>query len=196
MVTSNLRVAKKLRKELGRRRMKFVHVTSVDTIPAYITVVISTRSECKSISSSQVLIKEDFRSITSLVDRAYELSVGKNRCKVATVSIDPGKRVGVAFLCDDLLTRTEVFYAKQDVVKEAELFLKSHQCRNSRVIVGAGAPEHRDELLRHIRNISVPNLKIYLVDENSSRENVYISPNLSKDESSAVSISSRRGHQV
>ena len=176
--------------------MKFIHVTSEDAIPAYITVVISTRSECKSISSSQVLIKDDFHSITSLVDRAYELSVGKNRCNVATVSIDPGKRIGVAFLCDDLLSRTEVFYAKQDVVKEAELFLKSHQCKDSRVIVGTGAPEHRDELLRYIRDISIPNLKIYLVDENSSCGNIYISSNLSKDESSAVLISSRRGHRV
>lgn len=120
--------------------MRFIHLTSADAIPAYITAVISTRTECGFCSSSQVLIQEDFPSTTSLVDRAYELSLGKNRCKATTVSIDPGKRIGAAFLCDDLLIRTEVFYTKEDVAKEAELFFKSHQSRDSKVIIGTGAP--------------------------------------------------------
>lgn len=195
-MSSNLRVAKELKKELVRRRVKFIHLTSADAIPAYITVVISTRREYSSASSTQVLIREDFPSTVSLVDQAYELSLGRDRCKVATVSIDPGKRIGVAFLCDDLLIRTEVFHIKQDVVQEAQLFFESHQSQDNRVIIGAGASEHRDELLQRLRGISVPNLEIYLVNENSSRRNVYISGDLSDDECSALSISSRRGHRV
>jgi len=179
-----------------RRGVKFVHLTSSDAIPAYITVAISTRNERKSTSISKMLIQEDFPSVTSLVDRAYELSLGKNCCRAATVSIDPGKRIGAAFLCDDLLTRTEVFHRKQEAAEEAELFFKSHQCQRSEVIIGAGAPEHRDQLLYYLRRISAPNLKIYLVDENSSHGNIYIPRNLSKDEGSAISISSRRGHRV
>jgi len=176
--------------------VKFVHLTSADAIPAYITVAISTRSECEPISGGKVLIQEDFSSITSLVDRAYELSLGKNRCQAATVSIDPGKRIGAAFLCDDLLIRTEVFHGKQEAAEEAELFFKSHRCQRSDVIIGAGAPEHRDQLLYYLRRISATNLRIYLVDENSSRGNIYIPRNLSKDESSAISISSRRRYRV
>ena len=195
-MSSNLRVGKELKKELVRRRVKFIHLTSADAIPAYITVVISTREEYSCTSSTQVLIRENFPSTVSLVDRAYELSLGKNHCKIATASIDPGKRIGVAFLCDDLLTRTEVFHMKQDVAEEVELFFKSHQSQDNRVIMGAGAPEHRDELLQHLRGISVPNLEVHLVSENSSRGSIYISANLSDDECSALSISSRRGHRV
>lgn len=196
MVTCNLRTAKKVTRELERREIKFIHLTSADAIPEYITVLISTRGDLPLTSSSQVLMQEDFVSTTSLVDRAYELSLGKNRYKIVTVSIDPGKRIGAAFLCDDLLVRTEVFHAKKEVAEEAEVFFKSHQSHWNRIIIGAGAPEHRDQLLHHLRQISIPHLKLYLVDEYSSHGNIYLSQKLSKDESSAILISSRHGRQV
>lgn len=189
-------LASRLRDEGLRRGLKVVHVTSAGDIPLSVRVVISRRGECGDIRSWSVIYAEDFPSPVSLLDKAVEVAAGRADAKTATISIDPGSRIGVAYMVADLLVRTGTYTDLEGLERDLREFISSHRGLTPNVVIGSGAPQYRERLIRMIRSIpGLGDAPIEIVsEEGTSRRGFVGGGRRGRDERAAANLALRRGH--
>lgn len=184
----------RLSTELRRRKIKVVHAGTIVEMPLYADAIIASGDSGKRTKSSRVVRVEDYTNIKSTVDKALQLARGVTEPKELTVAIDPGKRLGVALFCDDLLIRTETLSDKTSVVEEILSFFAQSENKFKSIIIGSGGTDSA-QLANYLRLklANLPAVSIETVDESFSSRG--ISPYFSKvkrDEYSAVLISTRK----
>ncbi|MCS6768902.1 MAG: hypothetical protein NZ570_00480 [Candidatus Caldarchaeum sp.] len=150
VLTADVRLAARVLDEALRRGLHADHVVKLDDIPLAAKVVVAKRGEFQGISHPSTLYADDFSSSTSLVDRAVELAYSKKEVKNVVIAVDPGKTVGAAFLADDALIRVESFTDVQRFADSAAEFFKSHPSSKQTILLGEGASEFREEIVKEL----------------------------------------------
>jgi len=98
-----------------------------------------------------------------------ELSSNKFDVQEVSVSIDPGKRVGAAFLADEVVVRTSTYTDYDRLVDDIEEFAENHRGSRLNILIGSGAREYRDKLIEKLRTrLKHRSPKIYLIPEHGS----------------------------
>lgn len=184
----------RLSAELRRRRINAVHARTIAEMPLYASAIIISDGSGKSVVRSKVVHVEDYTDIKSVVDKALQLARGIMEPKELTVAIDPGKRLGMALFCDDLLIRTETVSDKAKVLDEILSFFANSEDKSKRIVIGKGGTDSA-RLVNYLRLklADLPMVHIETVDESFSSRG--ISPyfaRVKRDEYSAVLISTRK----
>uniref|UniRef100_A0A7J3VU62 Uncharacterized protein n=1 Tax=Caldiarchaeum subterraneum TaxID=311458 RepID=A0A7J3VU62_CALS0 len=152
VLTKDFRLAAQVVEEAARRGLTARHVIEPAEIPLSARAVVMKRGEFGTVSRPPSLYAEDFTSTTSLVDRAVELAYSKKTVRNAVIAIDPGKTIGAAFMADELLLRTESYSDLHRFSQTVVEFFKTHPTSTHTILLGSGAPEFREEILRDIRS--------------------------------------------
>ncbi len=148
VLTSDAKLARSVVEEAAGRGLKADHVASPSEIPLAAKVVIVKRGEYKGLEHWTPVYADEFNSATAIVDRAVEITYLKKEVKQAVVAVDPGKKVGAAFLADNLLLRMESFTDYRRLTSSIVDFFKNHPNSKHLILVGSGAAEYREKLVR------------------------------------------------
>ncbi|MEM2096123.1 MAG: hypothetical protein QXX19_07735 [Candidatus Caldarchaeum sp.] len=152
VLTKDFKLAAQVVEEAVRRGLMADHVIDPSEIPLSAKAVVMKKGEFASVSRPPALYADDFVSTTSLVDRAVELAYSKNTVRNAVIAVDPGKTIGAAYMADELLLRTESYTDLHRFSQSVVEFFKTHPTSRHTVLLGSGAPEFREEILRDIRS--------------------------------------------
>ncbi|MGB9638884.1 MAG: hypothetical protein ACPL1F_06295 [bacterium] len=195
IATKDLKIAKKISNELKKRGLKYIFLTPENDFPTYLKVLIyGYRNEFRESSIKNVLFYEDYDSPSKIIDRAYEIAFGKEKYSNVIVAIDPGGRIGAAFICDNLVIKTMLFHNIKNLLNEMDSFFKMH-FNNSRkiVLIGKGAYEIGNKIINAINKKYGKEVELILIHEEFSNKNIFNSDNkyISKDERSAISLAKK-----
>jgi len=152
LVTLDSRLASSLLAEASDRGVRVLHIAPGDEPPLSVKAIITKRTEKTGPSSHHVIFAEDYSSPRAILDRAVEVCAGKSEARHVTVSIDPGKRMGVAFLTDGVVVRTTTCFSNEELVESIDEFVRNHPQSELSFVIGSGAPSHREEMLRFLRS--------------------------------------------
>jgi hypothetical protein len=195
VATSDFRLVSRLLSEGARRGLSVIHVVHPSEIPLTVKVLIMKRGEMVWESVKiPTIYADDFTSPTSVLDRAMEIAAGKADSRAATISIDPGRRVGVAFIVDEYVIRTESFTDIVNLERSIREFIENHKMLETDVIIGSGAPEYREavlELIRRIPSLSQAPVKI-VPEEGTSKIGLMARRRRGSDEYAASTLAMRR----
>ncbi len=184
---SDFKAAHNIISEGRRRGIEVLSVSSLAELPFSAKVIITSKKDNSKLPVP-VLFVEDFPSYKNLIDRAYEITFGKDCPKFVTVSIDPGeKRTGCAFFVEDILLRTSTYSDKRYLFDDIDEFFNIHKTCRKYIVIGKGAGDLSYALEKdiHERFLGAGQVETILVSEDSSnRRNVFISARPS-DESAA-----------
>ncbi|MEM4352542.1 MAG: hypothetical protein QXV68_02860, partial [Candidatus Caldarchaeum sp.] len=152
VLTKDFRLAAQVVEEAARRGLRADHVIDPAEIPLSAKAVVMKKGEFGAVSRPPALYADDFVSTTSLVDRAVELAYSKKTVRNAVIAVDPGKTIGAAYMADELLLRTESYTDLHRFSQSVAEFFETHPNSRQTVLLGSGAPEFREEILRDIRS--------------------------------------------
>ncbi|MEM2928623.1 MAG: hypothetical protein QXP60_06645 [Nitrososphaerota archaeon] len=194
IATKDLKIAKKISNELKKRGLKYIFLAPENDFPTYLRVLIyGYRNEFKESSIKNFLFYEDYNSPSKIVDRAYEIAFGREKYSNIIIAIDPGNRIGAAFICDNLIIKTMLFYNIKNLLNEIDSFFKMHFNSRKIVLIGKGAYEIGDKIINAINKKYGKEVELILMREDFSNKNIFNSDNkyISKDERSAISLAKK-----
>lgn len=194
IATKDLKIAKRISNELKKRGLKYIFLTPENDFPTYLKVLIyGYRNEFKRSSIKNVLFYEDYNSPSKIVDRAYEIALGKEKYSNVIVAIDPGNRIGAAFICDNLIIKTMLFHNIKNLLSEVDSFFKMHFNSKKIILIGKGAYDIGNKIINEIDKKYGKEVKLVIMNEEFSNKNIFDSNNkhISKDERSAISLAKK-----
>ena len=134
-------------KELKERKVDFVLVDNVESIPDDVDVILTSKKEENKIKK----IKKD-KKVVSSVEDAIRIANGlKSKFKELFIGIDPGLKPGIAFVGDGLVVRVARAYSPEDIKKEIANFLKNYKADRIVFKVGDGGGVYRDRILKTLQ---------------------------------------------
>ncbi|MEM4302821.1 MAG: hypothetical protein QW470_00025 [Candidatus Caldarchaeum sp.] len=148
VLTSDMKLARNVVEEAVRRGLKADHVTNPGDIPLAAKAVVVKKGEFKEITHGNPVYADEYTSPTAIVDRAIEVAYSKDKIRKVVVAVDPGKTMGAAFLADNILLRMESYTDYKHLTSSVSEFFKNHPNSKQAVIIGSGAPEFREKLLK------------------------------------------------
>jgi len=194
IATKDLKIAKKICNELEKRGLKYIFLTPENDFPTYLRVLIyGYRNEFRESSIKNVLFYEDYDSPSKIVDRAYEIAFGKENYSNIIIAIDPGNRIGAAFICDNLIIKTMLFHNIKNLLNEIDSFFKMHFNSRKIILIGKGAYEIGNKIINEINKKYGKEVELILMCEDFSNKNIFNSYDkyISKDERSAISLAKK-----
>jgi hypothetical protein len=102
------------------------------------------------------------------VAQAQRILEGVIGYREVVVGIDPGKRPGVALVGDGRLLHTAQVFALQDVAPLVKGLVSQFPADGYVLRVGHGAPRERDLIVKGLRPLLGPEIRLELVDETGS----------------------------
>ncbi|MEM0349010.1 MAG: hypothetical protein QXE96_02785 [Candidatus Caldarchaeum sp.] len=164
------RFVRKIVDEARGRRLEVVHVTSRGEIPLAAKAIVVKKGEFPDMVVDKAFEAEPDQSPASVVDKAIEKGFMLDKVAKALVAVDPGKKMGLAYFADNVLLRTETLYDQEVLAEHVADFFRNHPESTHHVVVGAGAPAYREQLiemlLRKMPDLSAEN--IFTVPEKNS----------------------------
>ena len=194
LITLDLRLGSRVKEIASRLGAEVIHVAEADELPLKVRVVILSKKEGVELSGREVIYIEDYGSVEELVERAYELALGKRSYELTIVAIDPGKSMGAAYILDNKLIKTRRYGIVEKLVDDVKRFMKAHRLAKERyVLIGSTtSPEDAELIAEKIRRALYDErgLKVMLVDEFSTSKGLLPRmKGVSKDEYSAILLS-------
>ncbi|MEM2910685.1 MAG: hypothetical protein QXO01_06460 [Nitrososphaerota archaeon] len=190
LLLSDLRVAHSIVSEASRRGMEVLSVSSPAELPLTTKVIITSKKDAPKLPTPALFV-EDVPSCKTLIDRAYEMTFGKNCVKFVAVSIDPGeKRIGCAFFAEDMLLRTSTYSDEHALLDDIDDFFNAHQGCKKYIIIGEGPGNFSYTIKKNVyeKFLSAGQVEIMAISENSSsQKNVFMLAH-SPDENAALML--------
>jgi hypothetical protein len=172
VVSRDVKLANAVIEEAERRGVKAIHVIDPAQIPLSVKAAVVKLGEGIGAGHAAPVPIEDFNSAVAAVDRAMEISLGRVFVEKAVVGIDPGKKVGAAFIADNILLRTESYTDFTELAEAVNTFFENHSRSRHMVLMGSGAPEYRERLVSMLLEKN-PDLRpediITVSEENTSK---------------------------
>ncbi|HIQ28962.1 MAG TPA: hypothetical protein EYH45_00180 [Candidatus Caldiarchaeum subterraneum] len=163
------RLADKIIKEARSRGVTLMQVLDTHVIPLNTKVLITSRSDLKEPTHLTPVFVEDFTSVRAIIDKVIEVNAGKKKIREVTISIDPGKRMGVAFIADGVIIRTANYTDYNNLISDILEFANIHPTAQLNIVIGSGAGEYRDKLIEKInQQFTDKSINIYLIPEHGS----------------------------
>ena len=188
--TKNFSLYHDLLKVLKKRKIPYVSLSSIDSIPSRIEVIITSHSEIHDIKSQKTIAADVYDTIDHAVDIALQMLLGKEIYSKIFIGIDPGEQPGVAVVGDDILLQNNIdllklnpAQKKRELVRCAKKFPKSwHELRSIRKSLQAGKtnienllrrksyetklklsePVKKKEIIPEIITVMMINIKIFI----------------------------------
>jgi len=172
VVTHDVKLANAVVEEAARRGFAAFHVVDPAQVPLSVKAAVVKMGEGIGAGHATPVFAEDYSSTVAAVDRAMEITLGRSIVERAVVAVDPGKKVGAAFIADNILLRTESYTDFTVFAEAVNNFFQNHPRSRHVVLMGSGAPEFREQLAAKIleKNPSLrPENIITVSEENTSK---------------------------
>ncbi len=193
LITLDLRFSAMVRKIASELGARVIHVADSEALPLDIDVVIASRKENLRVDWEKVLYREDFDSVSDLVEKAVELSLVGSDYKTVMIAIDPGKNMGAVFMLDNKLIKTRRYGFAENLIEDVKKFVRAHENAERKYIVIGAATDFKmvkDIMLGLERALRGEDVTIIVSDESFTRKGLIPrAKGMSKDEYSALILS-------
>jgi len=185
--------------ELKKRHLPFLSLTPTDSIPPQVKIVITTAKEKRQVKHLNVLVYDSKESPSKIIDKALQGAYGKGFFRKTVVGVDPGKTVGVAIICDDIVLKTLVCHSVKDAVSNILNTLNEIRAEEMLVRIGDGAEPYRRLLIGTLNKELPLNVPLETVSEKGTTR---VAKTLTShrrgllDAASAVEIALRSGGRI
>jgi hypothetical protein len=149
-------------KELKKRKVPYVSLSSRENIPRRIGVILTSQKELKEVLLSKKVAADAYDSIEYAIDLAMQKLTGKELYSKISIGIDPGERPGIALVCDDILLQKMQVEDPEAVACEIKRFLKMYSSKDTCIRIGHGSTIIRNRIINSLIPFEVP---IEIVDE-------------------------------
>jgi len=186
----------KLVNELKRRDAPFLSLTPRDPVPPSVKVVITTGKERHLITHPNVLIFNEEKDPTTVVNEALRLAEGKKNYEKVIIGVDPGETFGLAVLGDGNVLETVTCSSLKETMNTIMNFLNRTPATTSVVKIGNGTPAYTKQLLNLLDEALPEETAMEVVSEagTSRFESEATHRREGKDVMSAIKIAERRGN--
>jgi len=151
--------------ELREKKIDFLSLIPGETVPTAAKVVITTEKEKPLIKHERILVFDETKDPTDVVNEAQKLLQGKERYEKITIGIDPGEVCGLAVVADGKITGTSNCFGIQEALKNIKNILKGIDASTSITVkTGNGVPIYRD-LLEAMDSELPPHVRLEIVSE-------------------------------
>jgi len=151
-----------LLKTLRKRKIAYVSLSSLDSIPKKIGVILTSNNELHDIKSSKVIAADAYDTVDHAVDLALQMLIGKDLYSKVFIGIDPGEKPGIAIVGDDILLSKTSVEGPEKVATIVKRYLKEHPAIQTIIRIGHGSITIRNRIINSLIPIGIP---IEIVDE-------------------------------
>jgi len=137
--------------KLKRKNAPFLSLTPYEPVPVEIKVVITTEREKHLINHERVLTYQNETELEALINKALQITQGKESFQKIVIGIDPGEVFGLALLADGKIVETENCFSIEETLTKIKDMLRSLEntpAGSVSVKIGDGVPECKERLLR------------------------------------------------
>jgi hypothetical protein len=185
IMTSDFRLYHGLVKEMNRAGMRYISLEPGEEVPPYVGLVITSKEEYDSIDFQRKIWVSDPEKG---VKRALVYLTGTDRCNELVIGIDPGKKPGIAIICDGKVVEKTVAMSPEGCYPIVFDAVSSREYGSAKIRIGHGDLTNRNRTIIALRPLEI---HMELVDESNTTR-------LTKndDEDAAVSIAFTEGIEI
>lgn len=199
VVTTSGKAYYRLVEELRKRGVPFVSLRPEDAIPLSVKVVITTGEEERKIRFPKVLVYDEDKDPTDVIEKALQMLSGKSMYNQIVVGVDPGKTLGIAVMGDGNLLRSMNIFDVEEAAQKILGALNAVNADTKKVRIGNGARKYQLKLVKLLDRSLPSDITLESVnEEGTTRINEAPSKysHVPRDIMSAVRISMRRGYTI
>ena len=179
-------------RELKKRKLAYVLLSSPKNIPKRIGVILTSRKESKEIKKRVTISIDSYDSIDFAFDLALQKLSGKEMYSNIYIGIDPGERPGVAVVGDEILLQKTQVESPEMVIDLIKRLLRLYPSQETYIRIGHGSIIIRNRIINSLIPLNIP---IEIVDETSTTPSQLIGRS-ERDSEAAASIALLSGGKV
>lgn len=160
--TKNFSLYYDLLKILRRRKIPYVSLSSLDSIPKKIGVILTSNNELHNVKSQKVIAADAYDTIDHAVDLALQMLIGKDLYSKVFIGIDPGDKPGIAIVGDDILLSKTFVEDPERIAAIVKRYLKEYPAIQTIIRIGHGSITVRNRIINSLISLGAP---IEIVDE-------------------------------
>ena len=146
ILTEDSRLFFDLVKELRKRKLAFRSLIFGEKTPMDIGVILTSQTDIGRIDFDKIVIVDD-ADIYMGIRKAFQELSGMKPFEEMIIGVDPGKEPGIAVLCNDELIESHKARGQMKCATIILHMLESYAYTSSKLRIGHGAPQSRDEIL-------------------------------------------------
>ena len=162
IITEDFRLYHSLLREMRRLDIPHVSLTPGEEIPPYVGIVLSSEKEVDSIDFPVKIGRNDPERAAS---EALVYLSGTKECSSVLIGIDPGKRPGMAVVCDGKVVERIQARDPEDCMRVARNALRSRRYSSARIRIGDGDITNRNRVIAALYSLGV---EMEMVDERNT----------------------------
>lgn len=179
-------------KELKKRKLAYVILSSPKNIPTRIGLILTSKKEISELKTSKIIAIDSFDSIEHALDFALQKLTGKEIYSKVFIGIDPGERPGIAIVGDEILLQKIQVDSPEGVVPLVKRLLRLYPSKEANIRIGHGSIIIRNRIINSLIPLKIP---IEIVDETSTTLSQQMG-RFDRDRESAASIALLSGGKV
>ncbi len=159
IMTRDFRLYHGLVREMKRADMRYITLEPGEPIPPYVGLVITSEEECGSVGFDRKICVSDPEKG---VKQALVYLTGTEKCRKLIIGVDPGKKPGIAVICDGKIVERMQALNPEDCLRVIEDALSSRTYDAATIRIGHGDLTNRNRTITVLRELG---LRMELVDE-------------------------------
>lgn len=179
-------------RELKKRKIAYVLLSSPKNIPKRIGVILTSQKESNEIKTRITISIDSYDSLDYAIDLALQKLTGKDIYSKIFIGIDPGERPGVAIVGDEILLQKKQVDSPEKVIYLIKRLLKVYPSKEAYIRIGHGSIIIRNRIINSLIPLKIP---IEIVDETSTTTSQQIGRS-ERDREAAASIALLSGGKV
>ena len=179
-------------KELKKRKLAYVILSSPKNIPTRIGLILTSKKEISELKTSKIVAIDSYDSIEHALDFALQKLTGKEIYSKVFIGIDPGERPGIAIVGDEILLQKIQADFPEEVVILVKRLLRLYPSKEANIRIGHGSIIIRNRIINSLIPLKIP---IEIVDETSTTLSQQMG-RFDRDRESAASIALLSGGKV
>jgi len=180
-----------LLKSLRKRKIPYVSLSSLDSIPKKIGVILTSNNEIHDVKLSKVVAADAYDSVDHAIDLALQMLIGKDMYSKVYIGIDPGEKPGIAIVGDDILLQKTYVEDPEQVVTVVKRYLKEYPAMQTIVRIGHGSIIIRNRIINSLITLGI---SIEIVDE--TKTTPFEQARTERDSEAAAAIALIHGGKV
>ena len=152
--------------KLREQNIPFISLVPGESVPAKITVVITTEQEKQLVNHEKILVFHSEDELESLVDQVKKILLGKDAFDKIVIGIDPGEATGLVAVADGKVIEQGNCFSTKELTDSVLKVLRNVNFAVTRVSVkiGNGVPIYM-ELLKELDVALPPQVVLEVVSE-------------------------------
>ncbi len=159
IMTKDFRLYHGLVREMKRAGIHYITLEPGESVPSYVGLVITSREEFDSVDFDRKIWVSDPEKG---VKQALVHLTGTERCGKLLIGVDPGKKPGIAVICDGKIVERAQALNPEDCLRIIEEALSSRTYDAATIRIGHGDLTNRNRTITVLRELG---LRMELVDE-------------------------------